>query len=484
YRTIVEADISTCTMYNAPGRAGAAPFDMEDAEDTLLFARNDTKNARDIYRQREHRKKALSAYRVMVWVSLVARGAQACTFPLPAVAVASIAAGLSALALILGLAYGLRSRRVSYKCPPGFIADQADMVFFVVGDWGRGGSESQRKVASMMAQLGGCYRPSFVVSTGDNFVQCAEGDQEGLAMLGKYESGLRGLEDPFFTQTFTDVYTDDSLMVPWYAVLGNHDYGELDREQLRLCSSSNFTTCPAGCCYSPAWQTNMSNRDWRWNARQGAWRQGFGNGLLDIVFVDTSPFVTKYHSVPWANIAGMSHCLGHSQHCSLSHSQHYNSCGINSQDWESQAALVQALLRNSTAKWKLVVGHHPIRSYGEHCNGDGSGDCLDMQWLRPVMKRYKAAAYFCGHEHDLQLIKSKDSATPPDPVYYVVSGAGSDIRTGEFANVEPLTLQETSFFADQGGFVAVVIKGNTMALHVWADRVATPAYAVDVTLPA
>ncbi|GFH18412.1 PAP1 protein [Haematococcus lacustris] len=78
---------------------------------------------------------------------------------------------------------------------------------------------------------------------------------------------------------------------------------------------------------------------------------------------------------------------------------------------------------------------------------------------------------------------SKDSATPPDPVYYVVSGAGSDIRTGEFANVEPLTLQETSFFADQGGFVAVVIKGNTMALHVWADRVATPAYAVDVTLP-
>ncbi|GFH10135.1 uncharacterized protein HaLaN_05395, partial [Haematococcus lacustris] len=53
-------------------------------------------------------------------------------------------------------------------------------------------------------------------------------------MLGKYESGLRGPEDPFFTQTFTDVYTDDSLMVPWYAVLGNHDYGELDREQLRL----------------------------------------------------------------------------------------------------------------------------------------------------------------------------------------------------------------------------------------------------------
>ncbi|GFH25175.1 metallophos domain-containing protein, partial [Haematococcus lacustris] len=156
-----------------------------------------------------------------------------------------------------------------------------------VGDWGRGGSESQRKVASMMAQLGGCYRPSFVVSTGDNF----------------YESGLRGPEDPFFTQTFTDVYTDDSLMVPWYAVLGNHDYGELDREQLRLCSSPNFTNCPAGCCYSPTWQTNMSNRDWRWNARQGAWRQGFGNGLLDIVFVDTSPFVTKHVTLPGAQPA-------------------------------------------------------------------------------------------------------------------------------------------------------------------------------------
>ena len=57
--------------------------------------------------------------------------------------------------------------------------------------------------------------------------------------------------------------------VPWYAVLGNHDYGELsDAKLLRSCAASTFDACPAGCCYSAAWQTNLSSTDWRWNAKQ------------------------------------------------------------------------------------------------------------------------------------------------------------------------------------------------------------------------
>ncbi|GFH28047.1 metallophos domain-containing protein [Haematococcus lacustris] len=229
------------------------------------------------------------------------------------------------------------------------------------------------------------------------------------AACAKYHSGLKGPADPTFTQTFTSVYTDKSLMVPWYAVLGNHDYGELDSKQLRLCSSPTFSSCPAGCCYSPSWQTNMSHLDWRWNAHQGAWRRSFGDGLLDIVFVDTTPFLTK------------------SPVCS-------QQGGISSQDQAGQAKAVQALMRNSTARWKVVVGHHPVRSYGEHCKGGKGGDCVDMQWLRPIMAEHQAAAYFSGHEHDLQLIKSKATASPPDPVYYVVSGAGSDIRDHDFSN--------------------------------------------------
>ncbi|GFH21815.1 metallophos domain-containing protein, partial [Haematococcus lacustris] len=246
----------------------------------------------------------------------------------------------------------------------------------------------------MMSQLGGCYRPTFVVSTGDNF----------------YHSGLKGPADPTFTQTFTSVYTDKSLMVPWYAVLGNHDYGELDSKQLRLCSSPTFSSCPAGCCYSPSWQTNMSHLDWRWNAHQ-------------------------------------------------------------------------ALMRNSTARWKVVVGHHPVRSYGEHCKGGKGGDCVDMQWLRPIMAEHQAAAYFSGHEHDLQLIKSKATASPTDPVYYVVSGAGSDIRDHDYSNVEQDTERETNFLAGKAGFVAVFIKDGRMTLHVWADGTFSPAYMVDIPLP-
>jgi len=40
-----------------------------------------------------------------------------------------------------------------------------------VGDQGRGGTSNQRSVALMMGQLAtDCYKPQFVVSTGDNFV--------------------------------------------------------------------------------------------------------------------------------------------------------------------------------------------------------------------------------------------------------------------------------------------------------------------------
>lgn len=49
----------------------------------------------------------------------------------------------------------------------------------------------------MMGQLAECYRPSFVISTGDNF----------------YSYGLRGPDDQYFKATFTDVYTATGLMV-------------------------------------------------------------------------------------------------------------------------------------------------------------------------------------------------------------------------------------------------------------------------------
>jgi hypothetical protein len=77
------------------------------------------------------------------------------------------------LLLICGRASeALKARTLTQaQCPSGYSAEQQDLTFFVLGDWGRGGTSNQRLVAALMAlQSANCYKPSFIISTGDNFV--------------------------------------------------------------------------------------------------------------------------------------------------------------------------------------------------------------------------------------------------------------------------------------------------------------------------
>lgn len=44
--------------------------------------------------------------------------------------------------------------------------------------------------------------------------------------------------------------------------------------------------------------------------------------------------------------------------------------------------------------WLLVVGHHPLFSPGRN------GDTVELQHnLMPLLEKYSADAYFCGHDH-------------------------------------------------------------------------------------
>lgn len=47
---------------------------------------------------------------------------------------------------------------------------------------------------------------------------------------------------------------------------------------------------------------------------------------------------------------------------------------------------VRAKLAASKAKWKLAVGHHPIASYGKHCEFSMAGDCQHMEWLETELQ--------------------------------------------------------------------------------------------------
>jgi hypothetical protein len=49
--------------------------------------------------------------------------------------------------------------------------------------------------------------------------------------------------------------------------------------------------------------------------------------------------------------------------------------GLHRQDTVKQLQEVQDLMQSSTSKWKIGVGHHPIRSYGEHCQAGRGVSC-------------------------------------------------------------------------------------------------------------
>jgi hypothetical protein len=85
-------------------------------------------------------------------------------------------------------------------------------------------------------------------------------------------------------------------------------------------------------------------------------------------------------------------------------------------------------LANSTAKWKIVYGHHILWSIGGSKYSEGH---VLRERIMPMLCEY-ADAYIAGHEHDLELLTDdcsghlKDNTRPPLPL--IISGAASKMR--------------------------------------------------------
>lgn len=78
-----------------------------------------------------------------------------------------------------------------------------------------------------------------------------------------------------------------------------------------------------------------------------------------------------------------------------------------------QKAWLSKQLKASKSVWKVVYGHHPIYSTGQH------GDSKEMKdEIFPILKENKVDTYIAGHEHDMQALK------PEGGVYFFISGAG------------------------------------------------------------
>lgn len=231
------------------------------------------------------------------------------------------------------------------------------VTFMAIGDWGRRGEPHQRIVGQAMGNLADHIGSRFTLALGDNF----------------YESGVQSIDDPLWKQSFEDVYIAPSLQHRWYAILGNHDYKGNPQAQLDYAQHSRRWTMPARYYVIRGDQIGVSN--------------------ADLFMIDTTPLLSGYQKKADADL--------------------YH---VRDQDPRAQYAWLDKALGQSRADWKIVFGHHPVFSGGQH----GDSDDLIVNLL-PILKRHGVQAYICGHDHDMQHIHKTG-------MHFVATGCGSTVR--------------------------------------------------------
>jgi acid phosphatase len=125
---------------------------------------------------------------------------------------------------------------------------------------------------------------------------------------------------------------------------------------------------------------------------------------------------------------------------------------VKSQNVLKQMAWFEAALAASTTPWKIVVGHHPIYTGGEH----GDTPYLVKRVL-PLLEKYGVQAFFNGHDHDLQHLQA-------GKVNLFCTGGGSKPRTGL------KTTARTKFGLGCSGFIAASLSADSLGVRMIDDK--------------
>jgi len=187
-------------------------------------------------------------------------------------------------------------------------------------------------------------------------------------------AGVASVQDPLWMSSFENVYKNNSLQVEWYPVLGNHDYKGNTQAQIDYSKIS---------------------RRWRMEDHYYTFVKKINDSIsARFIFMDTPPLVNEYHTKGgYPDIAA--------------------------QDTARQMRWLNDVLVNSKEQWKIVFGHHPVYSASTK-----HGNTVEMiQKVKPLLEKYHAQFYFCGHDHDFQHLREKDKN-----VDYVVTGTGGEPR--------------------------------------------------------
>jgi len=115
---------------------------------------------------------------------------------------------------------------------------------------------------------------------------------------------------------------------------------------------------------------------------------------------------------------------------------------------QDQRSWLEASLKKSKRPWRIVIGHHPIYSYGGH------GDTEELkEELLPIIEG-EVDFYLCGHDHNKQVIVKNSS-----DITYIVSGAAGQ--------TDPLKKRRGALYtSDSLGFAHFLVSPNKAILKI------------------
>ena len=222
-----------------------------------------------------------------------------------------------------------------------------------------------------------------------------EAGVDGVLLLGDnfYPNGVVSIDDPQWKSKFEEMYSGPCLLkTPFFVTLGNHDY--------------------QGSPYAVLQYSSVSDR---WIAPGRFYGVKFGE-LLEVINFDTT-------MADW--------CFSEKD-CSFSF-------------------LLESLRKPKSANWRIVVGHHPLRSSSR------KGFTYDGKDPRAFFMRKaicgKADLGLFGHSHHLEMRRDEDCKTP-----FAILGAGG----GEIASVVPLGAPV--FLQETFGFGELTVSRNVLIL--------------------
>jgi len=260
--------------------------------------------------------------------------------------------------------------------------------FMIVSDFGWNGYAHQQEVADQMAKTADSIHVKFIATCGDNFQLI----------------GVASTQDPLWVTNIENVYKSNALQVEWFPVLGNHDYKGNTQAEIDYSKIS---------------------RRWRMTNHYYTFTRKVNETIsARFIFLDTTPLVAEYQNKPkeYPDIA--------------------------KQDTAKQIKWFKDVLASSKEQCIFVFGHHPIYSASKT-----HGNTKEMiERVKPLLEKYHAQYYFCGHDHDLQHLHEKGSKLD-----YIVTGTGGETR--------PCSSNELTVFSkSEPAFSVVSLKTDSMTV--------------------